>query len=112
MDENNNEEVSPPVGRLYQRGVREIEGLPLIGKIVLGFVVVLIICKMTPIVDLLYLLVQLVIIPALFLVALGVVSGSSYRLVIGWLDDTLVWAKQQARPLSSDSERPEPEGQT
>ena len=95
----------PPVGGLYQRGVREIEGLPLIGKIVLGFVVVLVIFKMTPIVDLLYLLVQLVVIPSLFLVALGVVSGSSYRLVIGWLDDTLVWAKQQARPDLQQSSR-------
>ena len=80
---------------MYNQACRDINGLPLIGRIFLAIIILFVLWKATPVLDLLWIFLQLFVIPCLLLISLGVISHSSYMLVIGWMNESLVWVREK-----------------
>lgn len=81
--------------KLYNAAKEDIEGLGPIGRIMVAVIVIIIIFKLTPIADLLYLFFQICIFPVIFLVAFGVFSKESYDMLFGWIDSTILWMRKK-----------------
>ena len=84
---------------MYDQAVKDINGLPMLGRIALGIFIILVLFKMTPLLDLLWFFIQIFVIPCLVLVAIGVMSRDTYMLIIGWLNDTLVWTSKHTKDI-------------
>ena len=90
---------------MYDQAVKDINGLPMLGRIALGIFIILVLFKMTPLLDLLWFFVQIFVIPCLVLVAIGVMSRDTYMLIIGWLNDTLVWTTKRTKDIAAKKEK-------
>lgn len=90
---------------MYDQAVKDINGLPMLGRIALGIFITLVLFKMTPLLDLLWFFIQIVVIPCLVLVAIGVMSRDTYMLIIGWLNDTLVWTSKHTKDIVAKREK-------
>lgn len=90
---------------MYDQAVKDINGLPMLGRIALGIFIILVLFKMTPLLDLLWFFVQIFVIPCLVLVAIGVMSRDTYMLIIGWLNDTLVWTTKRTKDIAAKREK-------
>ncbi|MEC7716011.1 MAG: hypothetical protein VYC14_08685, partial [Actinomycetota bacterium] len=84
---------------MYDQAVKDINGLPMLGRIALGVFIILVLFKMTPLLDLLWFFIQIFVIPCLVLVSIGVMSRDTYMLIIGWLNDTLVWTTKHTKDI-------------
>ena len=107
IEPNNNTEQTQEglkFGEVYEQGVKEIHGLPLLGKIVLGGALLLVLFKLTPILDLLWIFIQLIVLPCLLLISLGLMSHSTYLLFIGWMNDAIVWTRSNKHLMSGKRE--------
>ena len=80
---------------LYETAKKDIVGMGPFARVVCALVVIIILFKMTPILDLVYVAIQVVVLPLLFLVAWGIVSKESYQFFIGWLNDIIEWGRQR-----------------
>lgn len=90
---------------MYDQAVKDINGLPMLGRIALGIFIILVLFKMTPLLDLLWFFIQIFVIPCLVLVAIGVMSRDTYMLIIGWLNDTLVWTSKHTKDIVAKREK-------
>lgn len=77
---------------LYKQACQDINGLPILGRIALALFIIMVLFKLTPLLDLVWFFIQIIVIPCLVLISIGVISHDTYMLIIGWLNDTLVWA--------------------
>lgn len=80
---------------MYDQACRDINGLPILGRIVLALAILFVLWKATPVLDLLWIFIQLFVIPCTLLISLGLLSHSSYMLVIGWMNESLVWVRNR-----------------
>lgn len=90
---------------MYNQAVEDINGLPMLGRIALGIFIILVLFKMTPLLDLLWFFIQIFVIPCLVLVAIGVMSRDTYMLIIGWMNDTLVWTTKRTKGIIAKKEK-------
>lgn len=81
--------------QMYNQAVQDIKGLPVLGRIALAVCIIIVLFKLTPILDLIWLFIQIVVIPCLLLISLGVISHDSYMMFIGWLNESLKWAREK-----------------
>ena len=77
---------------MYDRACKDINGLPILGRIALALFIIMVLFKLTPLLDLVWFFIQIIVIPCLVLISIGVISHDTYMLIIGWLNDSLVWA--------------------
>ena len=82
---------------LYQQAVQDIQGLPILGRIALAFCIVIIMCKLTPILDILWLFLQIVVVPLMILISIGLMSHDTYMLIVGWLNESVSWSIRKVR---------------
>ena len=94
-----NDEVS--ARDLYNQAVEDIQGLPILGRIALAFCILIIMCKLTPVLDILWLFLQIVVIPLMLLISIGLMSHDTYMLIVGWLNESVSWS---IRKVKSDEE--------
>jgi len=80
---------------MYDQACSDINGLPILGRIALALIIVFVLWKATPLLDLVWIFIQLFVIPCMLLISLGVMSHGSYMLVIGWLNESLVWVRER-----------------
>ena len=80
---------------MYNQAVQDIKGLPVLGRIALAVCIIIVLFKLTPVLDLIWLFVQIVVIPCLILISIGVISHETYMMFIGWLNESLVWARNK-----------------
>lgn len=80
---------------LYETAKQDIVGMGPFARVVCALVVIVVLFKMTPILDLLYVAIQVVVLPLMFLVAWGIVSKESYQFFIGWLNDLIEWGRKE-----------------
>ena len=94
----------------WQQAQKDIQDLPPWGRLALAVVVIFVIFKATPILDLLWLFIQIFVIPMCFLVAWGAISHSTYMYFIGWLNEPIRWAscKWHGIKYASAAQEPEP----
>jgi len=86
---------------MYNQACDEIQGLPTLGKIALAVCIIIVLFKATPLLDLVWLFIQIVVIPCLLLIALGCLSHETYMLFIGWLNESLVWCRKKRDEISN-----------
>jgi len=86
---------------MYNQACGEIQGLPTLGKIALAICIIIVLFKATPLLDLVWLFLQIVVIPCLLLIALGCLSHETYMLFIGWLNESLVWCRKKRDEISN-----------
>jgi hypothetical protein len=86
---------------LYNQAVEDIQGLPILGRIALAFCILIIMCKLTPVLDILWLFLQIVVIPLMLLISIGLMSHDTYMLIVGWLNESVSWS---IRKVKSDEE--------
>ncbi len=77
---------------MYNQACKDINGLPILGRIALALFILMVLFKLTPLLDLVWFFIQIIVIPCLVLISIGVISHDTYMLIIGWFNDTLVWA--------------------
>ena len=94
-----NDEVS--ARDLYNQAVEDIQGLPILGRIALAFCILMIMCKLTPVLDILWMFLQIVVIPLMLLISIGLMSHDTYMLIVGWLNESVSWS---IRKVKSDEE--------
>lgn len=82
---------------LYNQAVQDIQGLPILGRIALAFCIVIIMCKLTPILDILWLFLQIVVVPLMILISIGLMSHDTYMLIVGWLNESVSWSIRKVR---------------
>jgi hypothetical protein len=80
---------------LYKKATKDVEGLGPLGRIFIAIIIVIALLKLTPILDLLYYMVQVVILPMAFLVALGVISADSYNMTMGWVESSIDYCRKR-----------------
>ena len=84
---------------LYQQACQDVDGLGPVGRIFMAGLILVVLFKMTPILDLLWYFVQIVLLPLMLLVAIGVISSDSYNLTISWINKSVQWARDKSREL-------------
>lgn len=82
---------------LYNQAVQDIQGLPILGRIALAFCILIIMCKLTPILDILWLFLQIVVVPLMILISIGLMSHDTYMLIVGWLNESVSWSIRKVR---------------
>lgn len=83
------EVVQESFSSMYKTATKDVERLGPLGRIFLSIIIILALLKLTPILDLLYYMVQVVILPMAFLVALGVFSSDTFNMTMGWVEWTI-----------------------
>lgn len=83
------EVVQESFSSMYKAATKDVERLGPLGRIFLSVIIILALLKLTPILDLLYYMVQVVILPMAFLVALGVFSSDTFNMTMGWVEWTI-----------------------
>lgn len=100
--ENNQQET---FSSLYEKATKDVNNLGPLGRIFVAGLVVIVLFKMTPIIDLLWYAFQIVVIPLIFMVAWGVISKETYDLTLGWVDEVISHLRQKRE--SEDTEQTE-----
>ena len=85
----NNEQNQETFSSLYQSATKDVNNLGPLGRIFVAALVVIVLFKMTPILDLLWYAFQIVVIPLVFMVAWGVISKETYDLTFKWVEDVI-----------------------
>ena len=80
---------------MYEQACKDINALPILGRIALAIAILFVLWKATPLLDLLWIFIQIFVIPCTLLISLGLISHGSYMLVIGWLNESLVWVRNK-----------------
>jgi hypothetical protein len=83
------EVVQESFSTMYKAATKDVEKLGPLGRIFLSIVIILALLKLTPILDLLYYMIQVVVLPMSFLVALGVFSADTFNMTMGWVESTI-----------------------
>ena len=96
-DSNTNSSQSS--SEMYEQAVRDIKGLPVLGRIALAVCIIIVLFKLTPVLDLIWLFIQIVVIPCLILISIGIISHETYMMFIGWLNESLVWARNKRNEI-------------
>jgi hypothetical protein len=86
-DKQNNQEET--FTSLYEKATKDVNNLGPLGRIFVAGLVIVVLLKMTPILDLLWYAFQIVVLPLVFMVAWGVISKETYDLTLGWVDDVI-----------------------
>lgn len=84
---------------MYDQAVKDINGLPILGRVALAVCIIIVLFKLTPVLDLIWLFLQIVVIPCLILISIGIISHETYMMVIGWLYESLVWARNRKEEI-------------
>jgi len=84
---------------MYDQAVKDINGLPVLGRVALAVCIIIVLFKLTPVLDLIWLFLQIVVIPCLILISIGIISHETYMMVIGWLNESLVWARERKEEI-------------
>ena len=93
---------SASASEMYEQACNDIKNLPALGRIALALCIIVILFKMTPILDLVWLFLQIVVIPCLLLISVGLLSNETYMLFIGWLNESLLWARNKRNELQQE----------
>lgn len=94
---------NPSTSEMYNQAVQDIKGLPVLGRIALAVCIIIVLFKLTPILDLVWLFIQIVVIPCLLLISIGLLSHETYMMFIGWLNESLVWARNKRTEIQGES---------
>lgn len=86
---------------MYDQAVKDINGLPVLGRVALAICIIIVLFKATPILDLVWLFIQIVVIPCLLLISVGVLSHNTYMMFIGWLNESLKWAREKRSEIQA-----------
>jgi len=109
-------EKTLPRESLYSQARGDLDAMPRWGRVALAILCIFVFFKLTPILDLLWLFFQIVVIPFLVLVSLGVISESVYQSAVGWLNDALIWSRTRVRenltPTTEESTTEQPTTET
>ena len=89
------EVVQESFSSLYKTATKDVERLGPLGRIFLSIIIILALLKLTPILDLLYYMVQVVVLPMAFLVALGVFSADTFNMTMGWVESTIDYFRKK-----------------
>ncbi len=100
----NTNNSSQSTSEIYNQAVKDIKGLPVLGRVALAVCIIIVLFKLTPILDLVWLFIQIVVIPCLLLISIGLLSHETYMLFIGWLNESLVWARNKRNEISNSQE--------
>ena len=92
--------------QMYQQAVQDINGLPVLGRIALAVCVIIVLFKLTPVLDLIWLFLQIVVIPCLILISIGVISHETYMMFIGWLNESLIWVRSKRDEINQQTTSP------
>lgn len=87
--------VQESFSSMYKAATKDVERLGPLGRIFLSIIIILALLKLTPILDLLYYMVQVVILPMAFLVALGVFSADTFNMTMGWIESTIDYFRKK-----------------
>lgn len=87
--------------QMYNQAVQDINGLPVLGRIALAVCIIIVLFKLTPVLDLIWLFLQIVVIPCLILISIGIISHETYMMFIGWLNESLVWVRNKRDEINS-----------
>lgn len=88
---------------MYQQACNDIKGLPVLGRVALAVCIIVVLFKLTPVLDLIWLFLQIVVIPCLILISIGVISHETYMMFIGWLNESLSWARNKRDEIQGES---------
>tara|TARA_B100000902_G_C27029395_1_gene773666 strand:- start:398 stop:766 length:369 start_codon:yes stop_codon:yes gene_type:complete len=88
---------------LYRKATKDVNNLGPLGRIFVAGIVVIVLFKMTPIIDLLWYAFQIVVIPLIFMVAWGVISKETYDLTLGWVDDVITQVRAKREETNTRS---------
>jgi hypothetical protein len=97
--ESNTSDSTQSTTDMYNQAVRDINGLPILGRVALAVCIIIVLFKLTPVLDLIWLFLQIVVIPCLILISIGIISHETYMMVIGWLNESLVWAREKKEEI-------------
>lgn len=107
MEEKTSPSEQPPAREsLFSQAKADLDAMPRWGRVALAILCIFVFFKLTPILDLLWLFFQIVVIPFLVLVSLGVISESVYQSCVGWLNDALIWSRTRVRENLTPSTEP------
>ena len=99
-EQNNQEETFTS---LYKKATKDVNNLGPLGRIFVAGLVVIVLFKMTPILDLLWYAFQIVVIPLIFMVAWGVISKETYDLTLGWVDDVITHLRTKREQADTEN---------
>jgi len=88
---------------MYQQACNDIKGLPVLGRVALAVCIIIVLFKLTPVLDLIWLFLQIVVIPCLILISIGVISHDTYMMFIGWLNESLSWARNKRDEIQGET---------
>ena len=88
---------------MYRQACNDIKGLPVLGRVALAVCIIVVLFKLTPVLDLIWLFLQIVVIPCLILISIGVISHETYMMFIGWLNESLSWARNKRDEIQGES---------
>ena len=86
---------------MYDQAVKDINGLPVLGRVALAICIIIVLFKLTPVLDLIWLFIQIVVVPCLILISIGVLSHETYMMFIGWLNESLKWAREKRSEIQT-----------
>lgn len=86
---------------MYDQAVKDINGLPVLGRVALAICIIIVLFKLTPVLDLIWLFIQIVVVPCLILISIGVLSHETYMMFIGWLNESLKWAREKRSEIQA-----------
>ena len=101
--DSNTNSSSQSSSEMYNQAVQDIKGLPVLGRIALAVCIIIVLFKLTPVLDLIWLFLQIVVIPCLILISIGVISHETYMMFIGWLNESLSWARNKRDEIQGES---------
>ena len=84
------EEVKENFGTMFEQASKDVNNLGPLGRLFISIIVIIALLKLTPILDLLYYMIQIVVLPMLFLVALGIFSHETYEMSMGWIEQVIL----------------------
>ena len=88
------EVVQESFSSMYKTATKDVERLGPLGRIFLSIIIILALLKLTPILYLLYYMVQVVILPMAFLIALGVFSADTFNMTMGWVESSIDYCRK------------------
>jgi hypothetical protein len=88
-------EVQQGFRALWESAVGDTMNMGPLGRVFLAVIILIVLFKLTPILDLLFYMFQIVVLPTLFLVAWGVISKETYDAGIGWVNAAIEWGRNK-----------------
>ena len=89
------EEIKESFSSMYRTATKDVQNLGPLGRIFISIIIILAMLKLTPILDLLYYMVQVVVLPMAFLVALGVFSADTFNMTMGWVEQMIDYFRKK-----------------